>query len=260
MHFIGVATVAITDGSTTNPTITGYDFANNKKAGDVVIDSSSSREYVWTTTGKWELLGGDSSYKTTQTAVTKPTAATNTWVSGISQDANGVISVDYASLVTTGTWSGTATKATQDGSGNNIINTYLTKAAGVTAVAWDTSNKKITRTINGSAGDVVQFIAGSNISLTAESGKLTIASSYTNTDTLVKQTVKTDNVNYKLLATTSNAPSSGTAMEATYSANVYANPSTGAVSAVRHTFNISGTDKAYATYNNTDQSIDFIFS
>ncbi len=113
MHFIGVATVAITDGSTTNPTISGYDFANNKKAGDVIIDSSSSREYVWTTASKWELLGGDSSYKTTQTAVTKPTAATNQWVSAIGQDANGVISVDYASLVTTGTWSGTATTATK---------------------------------------------------------------------------------------------------------------------------------------------------
>ena len=74
----------------------------------------------------------------------------------------------------------TATKATQDGSGNNIVNTYLTKAAGVTAVTWDSTNKKITRTINGTAADVVQFVAGSNVTLTAESGKLTIASSYTN--------------------------------------------------------------------------------
>jgi hypothetical protein len=52
MHYIGIATVAITDGSTTNPTITGYDFANNKKPGDVVIDKDSSREYVWSSSGK----------------------------------------------------------------------------------------------------------------------------------------------------------------------------------------------------------------
>jgi hypothetical protein len=30
MHFIGKAAVAITDGGTENPTITGYDFTNNK--------------------------------------------------------------------------------------------------------------------------------------------------------------------------------------------------------------------------------------
>lgn len=51
MHFIGKATVDIADGSTTNPTITGYDFANNKKPGDVVIDKNNSREYVWTAAG-----------------------------------------------------------------------------------------------------------------------------------------------------------------------------------------------------------------
>lgn len=82
----------------------------------------------------------------------------------------------------------------------------------------------------------------------------------TNTDTLVKQTVKTDNINYKLLATTSASPSSGSAMEATYSANVYANPSTGSVSAVRHTLNVGGTDKAYMVFNSTTNAIDFVFA
>lgn len=80
-----------------------------------------------------------------------------------------------------------------------------------------------------------------------------------NTDITVKQTIKSDNINYKLLATTSASPTSGTAMEATYSANVYANPSTSSISAERHTLNLSGTDKAYITYNDTDKSIDFIF-
>ena len=51
MHFIGIATVAITDGSTTNPTIDGYTFGTNgasAKAGDVVIDKDSAYEFVWT--------------------------------------------------------------------------------------------------------------------------------------------------------------------------------------------------------------------
>jgi hypothetical protein len=75
MRFIGVAANTITDGGTQDPGISGY---STKTAGDVIIDSASSREYVWSTTGKWELLGGDSSYKTTQTAVTDPTASTST--------------------------------------------------------------------------------------------------------------------------------------------------------------------------------------
>lgn len=59
MHFIGKATVDITDGSTTDPKITGY---TTKTAGDVIIDKSNSYEYVWTLEGKWERLGPDGSY------------------------------------------------------------------------------------------------------------------------------------------------------------------------------------------------------
>ena len=59
MHFIGKATVDITDGSTVDPKITGY---TTKTAGDVIIDKSNSYEYVWTLEKKWERLGPDSSY------------------------------------------------------------------------------------------------------------------------------------------------------------------------------------------------------
>lgn len=45
----------------------------------------------------------------------------------------------------------------QDGSGNSISDTYLTKAAGVTNVAWDATNKKITKTINSVVSDVVDI-------------------------------------------------------------------------------------------------------
>ena len=62
-----------------------------------------------------------------------------------------------------GTWniniSGTATKATQDGNGNNIINTYLTKTAGVTNITWDNTNKKLIKTINNSNSDIVTLYA-----------------------------------------------------------------------------------------------------
>lgn len=62
LHFIGKATVVITDGSTTDPVISGYDFDNAKQAGDVIIDKDNSDEYVWTAEGKWERLGPDGSY------------------------------------------------------------------------------------------------------------------------------------------------------------------------------------------------------
>lgn len=124
-----------------------------------------------------------------------------------------------------------------------ILDNKTTYAASSSAISVTWNTETTIATINGTAVKI-KIPANPN----------------TNTDTLVKQTVKTDNVNYKLLATTSASPSSGTAMEATYSANIFANPSTGAVSAVQHTWNVAGTNKAYTAYNSTDDSIDFIFA
>lgn len=56
-----------------------------------------------------------------------------------------------------------------------------------------------------------------------------------NTDTKVKATAKTDNANYKILATASASPTSGNATEAVYDADITLNPSTNTIAA-----NISG--------------------
>ena len=91
MHFVGVTTSALTDGATTNPIV--IDSANHTNAaGDVAIYGNN--EYVWTGSA-WELLGQDGSYKTTQTAVSAPTASTGnaiSFVDTLSQNANGDIS------------------------------------------------------------------------------------------------------------------------------------------------------------------------
>ena len=79
LHFIGIATVTITDGSTTDPAISGY---STRSVGDVIIDEDSNYEYVWTGSA-WEALGPDSSYKTIQAAVDSGEVETNTWVSRI---------------------------------------------------------------------------------------------------------------------------------------------------------------------------------
>lgn len=237
MHFIGKATVAITDGSTTNPSISGYDFTSDRKPGDVIIDKDNAYEYVWTIAGAWERLGPDGSYKITQSAVDTGAATTNKWVSRIQQNANGVITATMGTLDTSGTWSGTATKATQDGSGNNIVNTYLTKATGVTNVAWDNTNKKLTKTINGTTSDIVAVtvnnptLAWNTESVIAKIGTVDVKvklpeNPNTNTDTLVKQTAKSNDAEYKILTTTSVSPTSGDAAEAAYDTEVTINPNT----------------------------------
>ena len=45
----------------------------------------------------------------------------------------------------------------------------------VSTVAWDSTNKKLTKTINGSTTDVVTFTAGEGVAMTADSTSLTIS-------------------------------------------------------------------------------------
>ena len=52
-----------------------------------------------------------------------------------------------------------------------------------------------------------------------------------NSDTKVKATAKTDNVNYKILATASASPTSGNATEAVYDTDITLNPSTNTIAA-----------------------------
>lgn len=147
MHFIGIATVAITDGSTTNPTISGYDFGTNgvnAAPGDVVIDKDSSYEYVWTGI-KWERLGPDGSYALsnhTHDAATTSTAgfmsaadkvklagiaenAKNTTISAtspiVASASTGEVSLTHAnSGVTATTYGVTATTALTPGFGDTF--------------------------------------------------------------------------------------------------------------------------------------------
>ena len=143
MHFVGIATVAITDGSTTDPKITNY---TTKQKGDVIIDKESSYEYVWTGAA-WERLGGDSSYKTVQSAVADPAASGNssTFIKTISQDTNGVI---------------TATKAT--------IANFVLKANDVGVMSY-----------NGSSAGIITLKNGTGINITNASGVITFAHSNT---------------------------------------------------------------------------------
>lgn len=98
MHFIGITTTAMTDGRTTATVVVG---GNNytPAAGDVVLYDDS--EYVWTGSA-WERLGRDSSFKTTQSAVSSPAASGSAlaFIDTISQNGNGVITVTKKNLGT----------------------------------------------------------------------------------------------------------------------------------------------------------------
>lgn len=135
MSFRGITTTALTDGTTTNP-ITMSDGNLTAAAGDVVI--YDQYEFVWTGSA-WERLGGDSSYKISQSAVAKPSAATNKWVSAIGQNANGEISVDYGTLVTTGTWSGNAGTATKFASNQSVALTGDVTGSASSQAGWSIS-------------------------------------------------------------------------------------------------------------------------
>lgn len=104
----------------------------------------------------------------------------------------------------------------------------LTRAGSDTA----TVTANIPKVSSSSAGVVPK---GTTVSSQSQSTKFLredgtwAAPSYTvntNTDTLVKQTAKSDNKNYKILFTTSDSPTSGNANEAAYDTNITINPST----------------------------------
>lgn len=136
MHFKGTTTTALTDGTTTAAvTISGSSYA--PEAGDVVLYSDS--EFVWTGSA-WERLGRDSSFKVTQTAVTD-TAYTGsdtatTFVSAVTQDSNGNITVTKRKLPTYNNYShptttavdAAAVKVGKDNLGHVVIGAALTKS------------------------------------------------------------------------------------------------------------------------------------
>lgn len=86
---------------------------------------------------------------TTTTYHRRPVSALWEYIKGKISSILGLTATNY------GGNSATATKATQDGSGNTITTYYAPKSTAVTNVAYDSTNKKLTKTINGTTSDVV---------------------------------------------------------------------------------------------------------
>lgn len=90
MLYIGTSSTTITDGGTEKPTINGS--VVNPSNGNVVI--YSNKEFIWNGSA-WEIFGDEKNHKVIQTPVSDPTAngTSKTFISNISQDANGNITV-----------------------------------------------------------------------------------------------------------------------------------------------------------------------
>lgn len=164
MHFRGTTTTAITDGSTTNPiTISGDSYI--AAAGDVVlreVTTGNIFEYVWTGSA-WEMLGRDTNFKVTQTAVLSPTANGNTtaFIDTISQDTNGNITVTKKNLDTSGTWSGISAKATAANlttTQNAIVKYSNTTGSFANSGVTIDSNNNITTTGNVTATELKGYV------------------------------------------------------------------------------------------------------
>lgn len=200
MKFLGTSTTAITDGATTSP-ITVSDSSITPTAGNVVL--YGQKEFVWTGSA-WEELGNEGSYKVVQAAVSSPATSgtTNAFIDTISQDTNGKITATKKSIALSG-----GTAATAD----------ATVAGGVTVSGSTISVAKKTLT------------AGSNVTITGASDKITIAAADTHYTT-------------KLIT---GASSTATANAAATNGNVYLNLLDN--STIRNSHNIKGTGAATVT-------------
>ncbi len=81
---------------------------------------------------------------------------------------------------------------------------------------------------------------------------------FTDTDTLQNITLATTTKAY-LTGITTTPTATPTAMAAIADTGIYTTTTAGELSAVRHSWNVEGVEKAHTIYNATDDTIDFIF-
>ena len=155
MHFKGTTTTEMSDGRTTSA-VTINSASYSPEAGDVVLYSDS--EYVWTGS-LWERLGRDASFKTQQTPITDASYTgsdtATVFVSAVTQDANGNITVTKRKLPTYNNYShptatsaaAAAVKVGRDEYGHVVLGTTITysdvgaaSASHGTHVTYSTAN------------------------------------------------------------------------------------------------------------------------
>ena len=113
MHFVGMTEDTMTDGATTNPTISGV---SSYSAGDVVIDATET-EFVFGTDSKWHKLGDAQSYALANNVVNSWQGTGDSYITVVPTSATkGAVSATFThALVSNGAYSakGSTTKVPQ---------------------------------------------------------------------------------------------------------------------------------------------------
>ena len=113
MHFVGMTEDTMTDGATTNPTISGV---SSFAAGDVVIDATET-EFVFGTDSKWHKLGDANSYALANNVVNSWQGTGDSYITVVPTSATkGAVSATFThALVSNGAYSakGSTTKVPQ---------------------------------------------------------------------------------------------------------------------------------------------------
>lgn len=139
VHFIGISTTEVKDGSPVTPTIDGA--AKTPTKGDVVI--YNTKEYIWTGS-LWKELGDQGRLATLETKVnnldyTDPDYAAGTVVAKVTQ-ANGKIAVTHKKLSSANVYhDDTTVDVALDGHNSRIV-AVEGKLAGVTKVTTSITN------------------------------------------------------------------------------------------------------------------------
>ena len=113
------------------------------------------------------------------------------------------------------------------------LTTYTEFTNGTTIPSGYTATNDFTTT-GGNAAAAIKNITRSGTTFTAtrqDGSTFTFTQQDSNNDTKVVATAKSDNANYKILATASASPTSGSATEAVYDTDITLNPSTNTISA-----------------------------
>ena len=190
------------------------------------------------------------------TVGTAPTAnmdvATKKYVDDATANTGTVTSVrvQATSPVTSSTSTAQSTTlnttiALADGYGDTK-NPYASKTKNYVLAA--PSNANGTPSFRALVADDIPSLTKSKISdfptIPTKISDLTNDSGFITTDEKVKQTAKSDNVNYKLLFTTSASPTSGNAAETAYDTNITINPSTNTITATNFAGNATSATSA----------------
>ena len=253
-----------------------------------ILDSSNYTDYAVTLTGtnasgNWNINAATATSIQTAGTTAQFYRGDNSWSNIIKQTANAALGIDTNLKI------GTARKDLNfditNGSGSGINDGY---AGGITwgasdaayaGIYYQTSSNYGSRLIFGTtnlyangayARMIIQNNGNVGIGTLSPDTLLTVngnakATKFIgalegNADTASKISAKlATTIKTYLLGTLTAITTTAANVDITGDTGVYLTTTAGELSATRHSWNVSGTEKAYTVYNTTDDSIDFIF-